>query len=442
MHGLFALFLVAAQAPRSDALTLADAIRRAIDANRDIPIATSEIDEAEKLRKAARGGLGPIFKTDANFLVWDTPYSVNLQLPDSLKALLPPGPLPSMSVRDQLTRSFSFSVIQPLTPLYNVTQGMALYRAHGRAAESKRDTARRDIVFRAEEAFFRTLIAHRIAAIAEAAHDLVKAHHARAKSFHEAGLIHLKDVLTADVKVAQALEALLRARNDVLLAESGLQILLGLRDGERLPPLDDRVLVVAPTWKLTLDRAEKRALKSRTERTELQHRAEVARRVTRLAWGALLPTLSAVGTYQHQKGVGFQDEDQFFAGIVLSWNAWEWGAGWHKYEAARIAERRVSDYDAKLVDGIRFEVRRAFFAYRTSEASLAVALKVIPQAEEQLRLAQKRFDANATSSTEVLDAQLLLTQARTSLEMARIGTLMALAALRRAVGEKSPWEPR
>ncbi|MDY7037322.1 MAG: TolC family protein, partial [Thermodesulfobacteriota bacterium] len=62
-------------------------------------------------------------------------------------------------------------------------------------------------------------------------------------------------------------------------------------------------------------------------------------------------------------------------------------------------------------------------------------IKAVEQAEENLRVSQERYKAQVTTSTEVLDAQTLLTQARTNYYNALYDHNLAKAKLLRAKGE-------
>jgi outer membrane protein TolC len=63
-----------------------------------------------------------------------------------------------------------------------------------------------------------------------------------------------------------------------------------------------------------------------------------------------------------------------------------------------------------------------------------VAEKAIQQAEENFRISLERYGAKITTSTEVVDAEALLTQARTNYFNAIYDYQLASFALRKATG--------
>ncbi|HEY2370357.1 MAG TPA: TolC family protein, partial [Polyangiaceae bacterium] len=66
----------------------------------------------------------------------------------------------------------------------------------------------------------------------------------------------------------------------------------------------------------------------------------------------------------------------------------------------------------------------------------------VASAEEHFRLVTKRYEANTTTSFDVVDAESLLTQARASLQTSTYDFLIARAALRRAMGESPEQQQR
>ena len=70
-----------------------------------------------------------------------------------------------------------------------------------------------------------------------------------------------------------------------------------------------------------------------------------------------------------------------------------------------------------------------------NRSKIPAAKKAVEQGEENLRVSNERYNAQVTTSTEVLDAQTLLTQARVNYFSALYDHHLAKAALLRAVGE-------
>ncbi len=94
----------------------------------------------------------------------------------------------------------------------------------------------------------------------------------------------------------------------------------------------------------------------------------------------------------------------------------------------------------KLEDQVRLEARQAFVNAASSRQALDVAREAVSQAEENFRIVTKKFDANAATSFDVVDAEALLTQSRAQVEQALYDYLIASAALQKATGAALPGE--
>lgn len=150
--------------------------------------------------------------------------------------------------------------------------------------------------------------------------------------------------------------------------------------------------------------------------------------------------VNAVGNYTHTAGSPFQQENAAYVGLAASWNVWDWGTtigGIHEADAKlhqAILARK------KLQDEVRLEAREAFVNAESSRQALDVARTAVVQAEENFRIVTKKFDNNAATSFDVVDAEALLTQSRGQVEQALYDYLIASAALQKATGGALPGE--
>jgi outer membrane protein len=85
-------------------------------------------------------------------------------------------------------------------------------------------------------------------------------------------------------------------------------------------------------------------------------------------------------------------------------------------------------------DRVTLEVKEAVIVLLESEPKIRVAEKAIGQAEENFRISQERYSAQIATSTDVVDAEALLTQARTNYFNAIYDYHLASFALKKATG--------
>jgi outer membrane protein TolC len=119
---------------------------------------------------------------------------------------------------------------------------------------------------------------------------------------------------------------------------------------------------------------------------------------------------------------------------VTSWNFWEWGKTKYRVDAGKARENQAMDQTRELNDQIALEIKNAFLVLQEAESQIAVSQKVIEQAEENFRIAEARYKERVARSTEVLDAQTLLTKAKAEYANALADYNIAHARLQRAMG--------
>jgi outer membrane protein len=263
-----------------------------------------------------------------------------------------------------------------------------------------------------------------------------------AKNRFEAGTVSNFEVLRAEVELANAQPALISARNRQRTSIDQLRQAIGYSNTER------ENLRKIPAFIGTLDFQPvsydlQQALDSaRINRPDLLRLEQVARAREvgiRIEKSNYQPTLDLVGGYQVVKNSAtdrFRDSlDGWVVGVQSSWAIFDGRA-----TAGRVAQARSQLRQAELsVDeqalAVEVEVRNALSSLQEAGELAEAATKVVAQAEEALRLADARYGAGSATQLDVLQARVSLTQSRTNQLEANYRYNVALANVRRAIGE-------
>ena len=80
-------------------------------------------------------------------------------------------------------------------------------------------------------------------------------------------------------------------------------------------------------------------------------------------------------------------------------------------------------------------LRKQYFNAQTAKEKVAVAFGGMEQAQESYRMTSEKYKNGLTSNTEMLDAEIALLQARLTHTQAVVDCTLALARLKKAVGE-------
>jgi len=249
----------------------------------------------------------------------------------------------------------------------------------------------------------------------------------------DAGAAQRSDVLSVEVRLAEAREVLVRAENARERGITSLRNLLGIPydvpfslrpgGGFSVPPvIEDDLAAVAKENRPELARARE-AVKA-AERHVGFREAEGS------------PTVSAFGLYAlDDESLGFTlDQDSFTTGIAFDWNIFDGNRTRARVTAARAKVRGAREMERKTALMVEQDVSSANLKLSESRERIAVTGKSTEQAEEALSLIRARYENGAAQITEYLDAEVRLTGARVRDVAARYDIERATADLRRALG--------
>ena len=127
--------------------------------------------------------------------------------------------------------------------------------------------------------------------------------------------------------------------------------------------------------------------------------------------------------------------DGWVVGLEGRWDIWNGGATRGRVRQARSQYHQARLQTAEAELGIEVEVRRALSSLQEATELAQAAGKVVAQAEEAQRLAQARYGAGTATQLDVLQSQVALTEARTNQLQANYNFAVALATLRKAMGQ-------
>ncbi len=435
--GIFVSRAAAAEdAPRK--MTLADCVSEALVRNPDVQTAHDEIAVAAAQRWEVGGQALPRFHIDASVQGWATgAYAINFGGGN-------------FTLHDPFTWAFTAQVVQPLTQLVPLLEQYHVRDVGVDIAQIRKEVTHRDTANRVIETYYRLLESERLAEVAVTSTDQLTAQLKQANSFHDSGVVSKDDVLRAELALANAKQRAIQTRGQVTLWRARLATVIGLSPSTTIDitPLSSEPNPVSET---TLERAISTSRSGRVEIRELDERIDQSKVGVRLAWYKMLPAVSLVGAYMHNQQLEnphnpqnpqFVELDSVYVGGALSWDVWDFGSSLAGVKEANAKLREAKTARDKVRDQLDLEVREAFLNEGTAIDVMTVAKAAVASAEEHFRLVTKRYEANTTTSFDVVDAESLLTQARAQLQTSTYDFLIARAALRRAMGESPDQQQR
>jgi len=346
---------------------------------------------------------------------------------------------PTLPIRVGTQDNYTWAV-EAKQPLFAGGGIMANYEASKIGHDISRmdeAVAVQDIIQEVKVSFFNILKAEKLLGVARQSLEQLQAHRHVAQNFFDVGLIPRNELLQSEVQVANGEQSLIRTENGVELAKSKFNTVL--RRNINDPVQVEDILTYRP-YDLHIEDCFKAAMENRPEIKSQALKVDQAKSLVKLAKSDFYPTVSAVGHYERVgdtpgvSGTAFKDTESWYVMGVASWTFWEWGKTKNRVDASRSKENQSVDLLNNTRDQITLEVKNAYLLMRESEKQVMVTKKAIEQAEENFRINQERYREQVATSTDVLDAQTLLTRAKSDSANALSEYHISHARLERAMG--------
>ena len=436
---LFFLLFESSPITASDVLTLEESIKIALKRSLSVHSAEKEIKAREFEERSSQADFYPKFSASYSYTrldydtVSDAKYTTYAYDPTTANFF--PN---EVSPLEPNTYEFNITGTQPLFTGWSLTISRELASLGIYTAKIQKETVIQNLVLNVKQAYFGILQAEKLEKVARQAVEQLKAHLRVSQAFYDEGIIAKNDLLQTEVQMAQARQDLIRATNQVEIARSLFNKLLRRGLDEKLKIKD--ILDYRPV-ELALDQCVKMAKVKRPEIKELSLNVVSAEKDMELRKSSYYPLVALIGNYQRKSNdilLGSdpgEDADNWTMIVKGEWTFWEWGKKRHNVAAARAKLAKTKYLLQEIKDNIQLEVKEAYLYLREAEKNIQVAKKAVVQAEENFRMNEERYKQQVSTSTDVLDAQTLLTHARTNYFNALSEHNIAWARLERAMGE-------
>jgi outer membrane protein TolC len=184
-----------------------------------------------------------------------------------------------------------------------------------------------------------------------------------------------------------------------------------------------------------------RARDDRPELKSLQLRSEMNQAGITAARGGWYPQIYLAANYDYAKPnprvvpPKNRWDKSWDVGVVAQWNIWDWFATHHQTVQAEAALRQTEAGMTQLNDAIALEVAQQYFNAQTAKEKVDVTFGGKEQAQESYRMTSEKFKNGMAFNTDLLDAEVALLQAKLTHTQAVVDCTIALARLKKAVGE-------
>ncbi len=425
-------------AGRVKPLSLDESIDIALKQSVLLRAAKEGVRGAEAQQKEAFTRFLPKFSTSYNYTrLSEDPYFAFPGAPP----LIPPG---NMTTGTKDNYNWNIEARQPLFAGGGILANYEASRLAADIARVQEAVMVQDLVQEVKISYFSILKASRLLDVAKQSVEERKAHRDLAQGFFDVGIIPRNDLLYAEVELANGHQLLLRAENSLDMAKAKFNTIL--RRVIDSPVEIEDILKLEPL-ETPLDACIAAALENRPEIRSYLLRVEQAQSDVKFSKSEYYPNVSLVGNYARYgdtpglSGSPYKPEENWTVLAIANWNFWEWGKTKHRVDAGISRENQAADILTNLRDQITLEVKNAFLLLQETEKQVHVMEKAIEQAEENFRINTERYREQVGTTTDVIDAQTLLTRAKANHSDALGEFNINKARMERAMGMRRVGNP-
>jgi outer membrane protein len=295
------------------------------------------------------------------------------------------------------------------------------------------------VIYDVKQRYFELLKAIKLGEVYEEAVKRSEEQLKRTEIMHQIGSVALADVYKARVTLGNDQINLITQKNLIIEAEANLNHALGL-DPESSIRIEEGEEIFSTT-KYTLEDALKISSEKNPELKKYELKIQNHKYEKRKANLAFLPTINGSASYSRYNELfdrvykGLNQNYSVSVGAQIDLNIFKGFADKTEVQRQSLNYSKAQEdyYERKRV--LKAQVIQAYLSLKAYKEISEINDTNLVSAEEDLRLAQESYKIGAGTLLELIDAQLAVTQARSTLVRAKYNTQIALAYLESLMSE-------
>ncbi len=402
---IVSLFVVPSLQADTAGLSLEGCQRIALDTSPLTRAAMEGVNIAHEIVGMAEAPYYPSIGANAHYERWQKFDFITL----NKTAGVPPGVLPKIIGP---TNDYNFSISSKY-----LVYDWGERRAQLMAARSEQQAAcldtikiEQEILLNVALAFYQLIANIELEKVAIKNLERSEKNNSFAKERKEVGDVPLADVFRSQVDVAESKQQLVKARNMVRIAKVNLNAAMGLPPQIEFTLAPEEVEAIPPE-SFSLQMAQLRAMEERPEIKVAQYHLRTMAYKIKEAQGAFGPKVNAEGGYGKRDNDWFPSTDEWIFGVSVDvpiFTGFKLTHNLRRTQAEFLKAR--AEYDQLLLQ-VQQEVWKAYSNMQEAYESIEASLAQINDAGESNRLTEQRYQAGASTITDLLDAQTSLARA-------------------------------
>lgn len=298
------------------------------------------------------------------------------------------------------------------------------------------NATKQDIVLNTKMAYINYLDKQNALETYKSAYTLFQEQFEDSQNRYNQGLIAKNDLLQVQVNMSSAKQNVVKAQGDLKVAIFQLSNILG---GKNLEKENIEKLADQNSQSLVYD---EKLLENRSEIQALKMNLESIKELEKAAKSGYYPKVDASVSHNQyfdevSKKIENKEENQNIANITATWNLYNGG-----YDSSLTTIYKTKYLSSKaLLEKTKLDIK---LQYENAKSNLQVAIDnletsklALLQATENYSIVKNGFDEGISTSTDLTDANYLLTQAKQGFNRAYFDKYLAISTLDRIVEKDS-----
>ncbi len=394
------------------ALSMQDAVLLALKANHTIK-------EQEFLLK----------ESEANYKMHQSPFYPSLNATyETLKSNRYQGTDRNKKASGSVGGSVQYNLFNGLSDVFELKSAQSLLESQGYQLEAITE----DVILLVKSAYIDVLRQAQNVKIKDQQRELLEEQRRQNAEFYRVGLIQKNDLLKVEVELNNTLQELLTYKSALKYALRNLERYTQIRIA-----LEDLVEFNVTNLSLNFEELRQKMLSKRAELLYLEKLIESKDYAVQSVKGNFLPEVDVRGEYlrfgddyalRGREGV-YKDETSVNLSVNL--NLFNGFNDRYSLESVRMDKLATNSQKMALLEDLELQLFAAFEDYNLAKNALEISKVALQQAEENYRISKNRYEQRIETTRDFLDAQSLLTQARSNVALSHYLIAESLAQLER-----------
>ncbi|MCX5781812.1 MAG: TolC family protein [Elusimicrobia bacterium] len=408
----------------------------ALQNSRELKIAEQELEVAKGARYEAVSTALPQIYIGLSYSRINSASVISPFIPEE-SFLIPIG-VPSETKSNKLSNNYGGQVLvlQPLFTWGQIKFTNVLAKQNYLFTKEKLSQAKNDCIFKAKENFYKTLLAIKLSLIADESYDLSQKRLEMTKNLFNEGKASKYDVSRAEVVVANARTLALKAENIFEVSKETLKSFLDLKEdivieGEfNFQDLD-----------FSIDEIWEKMVYARPEIKQMGYRENIAKSLLSINKTNSKPKINCDYYYTSDAPDLYRDfnswNKSWILGVSLYWHVFDGLLSYGKIKKADAQLEQVRNTNKANLEVFKLEAISAYLNFNQAKKSISVEKENVILANENLKIAHKRYSMGLMSSIELQDVQFAFSQAKTNYQQALYDYNIAIATILKVMGSNN-----